>query len=227
MGREQSAFFHASNRLRELLQSATQLDSQSEATRQALLAELTQARAVQKSILEANQKQVVASLAKMDSDNKKLIGIVKKSILVNEEIKNLTVAIQQNIERTSKNIDQTRQAIQQNIEGTNKNIDQTRQAMGVLQEVLASRLTNVANERAALEVRLNKELAEIKENQKNKIPLFKTLADTSRQIAEQSTQIQQSLMESIQSIDSNKAQTGLANEKLAKLIGILKIIQAL
>ena len=114
--------------------------------------------------------------------------------------------------------------IQQNIVGANKNIDQTRQAMGILQEVLVSRLTNVAKERAASEIRLNKELTEIKKNQTNEVPLFKALANESRQINEKSTQIQQSLKESIEAIDSSKAQSDLANQKLAKLIDILKAI---
>jgi len=203
------------------------LDKQSEATRQELLAELTQARAVHENSLKSNQQQVLASLAKMDVDNKQLIAILKQSIMVDEEIKNLTVTIQQNIG------------------GTNNNIDQTRQAMGVLQEVLSSRLANVAKERAASEVRLNQELTKIQENQNNKLLLLKTLADASRQINEKSSQIQQNLLESIHTMDSNKAQTtqiqenlmtsievtnsnqvqtNLTNEKLAKLIDILKVI---
>ena len=176
------------------------LDKQSEAIRQDLLAELTQARAVHEDSLKSNHEQVVAAWAKMDDDNKKLIGILKKSIMVDEEIKNLT------------------KAIQQNIAGTNKNIDQTRQAMGVLQEVLTSRLTNVTKERAASEVRLNRELSKIKENQKNQVPLFKTLADASREVSKLSAQIEKNLMESIKAIASNKVQVDLASERLTKLI---------
>ena len=200
------------------------LDKQSEAVRQDLMAELKQARAVHENSLKSNHEQVVAAWAKMDDDNKKLIGILKKSIMVNEEIKNLANAIQQNIGGTNKNLDQTRQALEQVIGDINNNIDQTRQAMSVLHEVLTSRLQNLSNERTAAEVRFNKELAEIKENQKNRLPQLKTLADASRQISERFTQLQQDLMKSIEAIDSNKVQTGLANEKLSKLINILKAI---
>ncbi|SVD66002.1 uncharacterized protein METZ01_LOCUS418856, partial [marine metagenome] len=70
------------------------LDNQNEATRQALLAELTQARAVHEDSIKSNHEQVVAAWAKMDDDNKKLIAILKQSFMVDGEIKNLTAAIQ-------------------------------------------------------------------------------------------------------------------------------------
>ena len=200
------------------------LDNQSEATRQALMTELTQAGSAQKNSLESNHKQVVAVLAKMGDDNKKLIGVLKQSIMVDEEIKNLTTAIQQEIGGTNKNIDQTRQTIQQEIGGTNANIDQTRQAMGVLQEVLAGRLTNLANERAATEARLNIVLLKIKENPESANPQFQALVGISQEMSKQSVEIQQSLTKSIEAIDTNKTQAGLANKKLVKLIDILKAI---
>jgi len=200
------------------------LDNQSEATRQALMTELTQAGSAQKNSLESNHKQVVAVLAKMGDDNKKLIAVLKQSIMVDEEIKNLTTAIQQEIGGTNKNIDQTRQTIQQEIGGTNANIDQTRQAMGVLQEVLAGRLTNLANERAATEARLHIELLKIKENQESANPQFQALVDISQEMSKESVEIQQSLTKSIEAIDANKTQAGIANEKLVKLIDILKAI---
>ena len=84
------------------------LDTQSEETRQALIRELSQARAVQKNFLEANHKQTLASLATIDEKNKALVEILKKSILVDEATKNLTETIQQNIGGTNQNIDQTK-----------------------------------------------------------------------------------------------------------------------
>jgi hypothetical protein len=200
------------------------LDKQNEATRQRLIAELTQAHTTHENSLKSNQQQVLTSLAKMDSDNKKLIGIVKKSIMVNEETKSLIASVQENIGGTNKNINQTRQAMEQSIGGINKNIDQTRQAMGILQEVLASRLTKVVQERAAVDVRFNKELAEIKENQKAAEPHLQILIDVSKQVSEQFAQTNLNLIKSIKAIDSNKVQTDLGNEKLTKLIDILKAI---
>ena len=87
------------------------LDTQSEETRQALLTELSQARAVQKDFLESNHKQTLASLATMQEKNKALIEIFKKSILVDEATKSLVETIQQNIGGTNQNIDQTKKMI--------------------------------------------------------------------------------------------------------------------
>ncbi len=182
------------------------LNTQSEEIRKALLAELAQARIEQKNSMESNHKQVVASLVTMDEKNKNLIEILKKSILVDEETKNLTAAIQLNIE------------------GTNKNIDQTRKTIGMLQEVLISRLKSMTQEKAASEIRLNKNLDEIKKNQKSAEPRLVTLVDASRKIFEQSSQIQTDLKQSLETITSNQAQVDMANKKLAKLIEILKAI---
>ncbi len=182
------------------------LNTQSAEIRKALLAEMAQARTEQKNSLESNHKQVVASLATMDEKNKSLIGILKKSILVDEETKNLTAAIQLNIE------------------GTNKNIDQTRKTIGVLQEVLIQRLKNMAQEKAVSEVRLNKELKKIKENQKSAEPQLATLVTASKQIFEQSSRIQLDLKQSIETMDFSQVQVDVANKKLAKLIEILKAI---
>ena len=73
------------------------LDTQSEETRQALLTELSQARAVQKNFLESNHKQTLASLTTIQEKNKALIGVLKKIIVVNET--------------TNHNIDQTKEMV--------------------------------------------------------------------------------------------------------------------
>jgi hypothetical protein len=73
------------------------LDTQSEETRQALLTELSQARAVQKNFLESNHKQMLASLTTIQEKNKALIGVLKKIIVVNET--------------TNQNIDQTKEMV--------------------------------------------------------------------------------------------------------------------
>ena len=73
------------------------LDTQNEETRQALLTELSQARAVQKNFLESNHKQTLASLATIQEKNKALIGVLKKIIVVNET--------------TNQNIDQTKEMV--------------------------------------------------------------------------------------------------------------------
>ena len=73
------------------------LDTQNEETRQALLTELSQARAVQKNFLESNHKQTIASLTTIQEKNKALIGVLKKIIVVNET--------------TNQNIDQTKEMV--------------------------------------------------------------------------------------------------------------------
>ena len=206
------------------------LDTQSDETRRVILRDLAQARAVQKNFLESNHKQAVASLATIDGKNKKLIEIFKKSILVDEATKKLT------------------ELIQQNIGGANKNIDQTRKMIGILQEVLVQRLKNMTENKAAVEVRLNqdlaeiknnqrkmteneaaaevrlsKDLAEIKNNQKVAQPQLQTLVDVSNKIRQESIQMREGLQASItRRADSNKVQSELSNEKLSRLIDILK-----
>ena len=73
------------------------LDTQNAETRQALLTELSQARAVQKNFLESNHKQTLASLTTIQEKNKALIGVLKKIIVVNET--------------TNQNIDQTKEMV--------------------------------------------------------------------------------------------------------------------
>jgi hypothetical protein len=104
-------------------------------------------------------------------------------------------------------------AIQGNIRATDKSIEHTRKMLETL----------------------NQELIKIKENEKIVTPKLATMIDISTQINNQSDKIQRSIMESIESIASNKVQTSLANEKLTnqtslanekltKLIDILKAI---
>ena len=101
------------------------LNTQSEETRQALLTDLSQSRAVQKNFLESNHKQILASLGTVEEKNKALIEILKKSILVDEATKSLA------------------ETIQKNVGGTNQNIDQARKMIAILQEVLVHRIKNM------------------------------------------------------------------------------------
>ena len=203
------------------------LDTQSEVTRQALLTELSQAREVQKNFLESNHKQILASLGTVEEKNKALIEILKKSILVDEATKSLA------------------ETIQKNVGGANQNIDQARKMIAILQEVLVQRMTNAAETKAALTVRLDKDLAEVKNNQKMVTSRLESLVSLSDQINKQSAQMEESIQQSLlrssnqvnkqsaqmganisKSIDiaanNAKAQTDLSNEKLSRLVDILK-----
>ena len=203
------------------------LDTQSEVTRQALLTELSQAREVQKNFLESNHKQILASLGTVEEKNKALIEIFKKSILVDEATKSLA------------------ETIQKNVGGANQNIDQARKMIGILQEVLVQRMTNAAETKAALTVRLDKDLAEVKNNQKMVTSRLESLVSLSDQINKQSAQMEERIQRSVVSASNQvnkqsaqmgasisksigiaannaKAQTDLSNEKLSRLVDILK-----
>ena len=206
------------------------LNTQSEETRKALLTELSQARAVQKNFLESNHKQMLASLATVEEKNKALIEILKKSILVDEATKSLA------------------ETIQKNVGGTNQNIDQARKMIAILQEVLVQRMKNAAETEAALKDRLEEDLVEVKNNQKMVTSRLETLVSLSDQINKQSAQmekmeksIQQSVVSASDQINKQsarmgesinktvgiaannaKAQTDLSNEKLSRLVDILK-----
>ena len=203
------------------------LDTQSEVTRQALLTELSQAREVQKNFLESNHKQILASLGTVEEKNKALIEILKKSILVDEATKSLA------------------ETIQKNVGGANQNIDQARKMIAILQEVLVQRMTNAAETKAALTVRLDKDLAEVKNNQKMVTSRLESLVSLSDQINKQSAQMEERIQRSVVSASNQvnkqsaqmganisksigiaannaKAQTDLSNEKLSRLVDILK-----
>jgi len=203
------------------------LNTQNEETRKALLTDLSQSRVVQKNFLESNHKQILASLGTVEEKNKALVEILKKSILVDEATKSLA------------------ETIQKNVGGTNQNIDQARKMIAILQEVLVQRMTNAAETEAALKVRLDEDLAEVKNNQKMVTSRLETLVSLSDQINKQSAQMEKSIQQSVVSAtnqinekssqiresinkaidmasNSAKSKTDLSNEKLSRLVDILK-----
>jgi len=225
------------------------LNTQSEETRQALLRDLSQSRAVQKNFMESNHKQILASLGTVEEKNKALIEILKKSILVDETTKSLA------------------ETIQKNVGGANQNIDQVRKMIAILQDVLVKRMKNAAAAEAALKVRLDEDLAEVKNNQQMVTSRLETLVSLSDQINKQSVEMEKSIQQSVVSAsdqinkqsaqmeksiqqslvsatnqinekssqiresinkaidmasNSAKSKTDLSNEKLSRLVDILK-----
>ena len=165
------------------------LESQSEETRKALLTELTKA-----------HSQQISSLNSMDNNNKSLLEILKKSILVDEETKNLTTAIQLNIE------------------GTNKNIDQTRKTIGILQEVLISRLKNMSQEAVGSEIRTQKYLADLRNKANVNISRNEEIKKAVVEI-----QIKEDKAQSYLSDNRNKANVNISrNEDILKGIKEIK-----
>ena len=177
--------------------------------------------------MELNHRQTLASLGTVEEKNKALVEILKKSILVDEATKSLA------------------ETIQKNVGGTNQNIDQARKMIAILQDVLVQRMKNAAETEAALEVRIDEDLAEVKNNQKMLTSQLESLVSLSDQINKQSAQMEESIQQSVvsasnqvnkqsaqmganisKSIDiaanNAKAQTDLSNEKLSRLVDILK-----
>ena len=182
------------------------LDTQNEETRRAMLRDLSQFREVQKNFLESNHKQILASLGTVEAKNKALIEILKKIILVDES--------------------------------TNK-------AIVDLRQTLVPEIKNIADAETNLKLRLDRDLTEVKENQNTAKSQLKTLVSLSNKINQQSSKmeknIQQSLLRSSNQINkesakmganisksitiaasNSKVQTDLSNEKLSRLIDILK-----
>ena len=155
------------------------LNAQSEETRQALLRDLSQSRVVQKNFLESNHRQILASLGTVEEKNKALVEILKKSLLVDEATKSLT------------------ETIQKNVGGTNQNIDQARKMIAILQDVLVKRMKNAAAAEAALKVRLDEDLAEVKNNQQMVTSRLETLVSLSDQINKQSVEMEKSIQQSV------------------------------
>ena len=89
------------------------------------------------------------------------------------------------------------ETIQKNVGGTNQNIDQARKMIAILQEVLVQRMKNAAETEAALKVRLDKDLAEVKNNQKMLTSRLETLVSLSDQINKQSAQMEKSIQQSV------------------------------
>ena len=181
------------------------LDTQGDETRRALVTELSQARAVQENFFDSRHKQTLASLGTLQEKNKALIGVLKKIILIDET--------------------------------TSKNVDQTKKMIVILQEVLVQRMKNIAEAEANLKVHLDKGLIDIKGNQKKTTSQLERMVSSSDKLKKQSTQIEKSIQLSEanissqssqlgqslrQRIDSARAQSELSNEKLSRLIDILK-----
>jgi len=179
------------------------LDTQNEETRRALLADLSQSRVIQKNFLESNHKQILASLGTVEEKNKALIEILKKSILVDETTKSLA------------------ETIQKNVGGMNQNIDQTRKMIAILQEVLVQRMKNAAETEAALKVRLDEDLAAVKNDQKMVASRLETLVSLSDQINKQSAQmenIQQSVVSASDQINKQSAQTAQMEKSIQQSV---------
>ena len=174
------------------------LDTQSEETRQALLTELSQARAVQKNFLESNHKQTLASLTTIQEKNKALIEVLKKIILVNET--------------TNQNIDQTKEMVGVLRAHLDKGLMEVKSSQAEVknnQTTAASQLETVVS----LSNQIKKQSGQMK----------KSIEQSLVSAAKESAQVEKRISKTINSFaNSAQAQADLSSEKLSRLVDILK-----
>ena len=156
------------------------LDTQSEETRQSLLTELSQARVIQKNLLESNHKQTIATLATIQEKNKGLIEVLKKIILVDEATK---MALDKGLLEVKNN-----------------------------QKVATSQLKNLVG----VSGQIKKHSLEMQES-------VKRSSQEMQESVKRSSQIEKNINKTI-AVEANnsKAQSDLSNEKLSRLVDILK-----
>jgi len=189
------------------------LDIQSEATRKALLTELAQARAFQKNFLESSNKQMVSSLAQASASQKNFLESSHKQMAsslatIDEKNKMLIEIFKKSILVDEKTKILTEE-IHKNLTGANLNIAQTKELIGSMQKRLIEQIS--------------KDLLEIKNTQKGVIPPLDILVNASKKINQETSEAQKNLKISVERLtDSSKAQSALSNEKLSRLIDILK-----
>ena len=173
------------------------LDTQNEETRQALLTELSQARAVQKNFLESNHKQTLASLTTIQEKNKALIGVLKKIIVVNET--------------TNQNIDQTKEMVGVLRAHLDKGLMEVKSSQAEVksnQTTAASQLETVVS----LSNQIKKQSAQMKNIEQSLV-----------RASTESAQAEKRISKTIDLFsNSSKAQADLSGEKLSRLVDILK-----
>ena len=182
------------------------LDTQNEETRQALLIDLSQAREVQKNFLESNHKQILASLGTVEAKNKALIEFLKKIILVDESTNKAIVDLQQTLVPAVKKIAGTEANLKMNLHRDLTAVKET-------QTTTTSQLQKLVS----LSNQINQQSGKMEKN------IQQSLARSSSQINKESAKIGASITKSITIAANNaKAQADLSNEKLSRLIDILK-----
>ena len=174
------------------------LDTQNEETRQALLTELSQARAVQKNFLESNHKQTLASLTTIQEKNKALIEVLKKIILVNET--------------TNQNMDQTKEMVGVLRAHLDKGLMEVKSSQAEVknnQTTAVSQLETVVS----LSNQIKKQSGQMK----------KSIEQSLVSAAKESAQVEKRISKTINSFaNSAQAQADLSSEKLSRLVDILK-----
>ena len=189
------------------------LDTQSEETRKALLTELAQARASQKNFLESSHKQMASSLAQASASQKNFLESSQKqmasSLATIDEKNKMLIAIFKKSILVDEKTKILTEEIHKNLTGANLNIAQTKKLVDSMQKKLIKQMS--------------KDLLEIKNTQKGVITPLDILVNASKKISRETSEAQKNLKISVERLtDSSKSQSALSNEKLSRLIDILK-----
>ena len=175
---------------------------------------------------ETNEK----ALENLSTKNQKLIDILGESLIQGADTKNQVEAIGKNVASVNKNVlavNKNLDAINKNISVNNKNQMVADEKMNKLAETLKALRTqhSASNETLAT---LKDNLAKAQEFDQLENEKINKLIENSAQMTVQANQLEQSIInelkQSSQKEDSNQDKIDLANEKLSRLIEILKAI---
>ena len=175
---------------------------------------------------ETNEK----ALENLSTKNQKLIDILGENLIQGADTKNQVEAIGKNVASVNKNVlavNKNLDAINKNISVNNKNQMVADEKMNKLAETLKALRTqhSASNETLAT---LKDTLAKAQEFDQLENEKINKLIENSAQMTVQANQLEQSIIselkQSSQKEDSNQDKIDLANEKLSRLIEILKAI---
>ena len=197
------------------------MKKENEDNRQVILQHLSESR-------EANEK----ALENLSVKNQKLIDILGENLIQEAETRGQVEAINKNVDSMNKNIE----AINKNVDSMNKNITVTNKnlmvsdkKMNKLAETLKSLQAQHQASNTSLAT-LKESLVRVEEFDKLTDEKINKLIENSTQMNVHANQLEESIInqlkQSSQKEDSNQDKINLANEKLARLIEILKAIAA-
>ena len=175
---------------------------------------------------ETNEK----ALENLSTKNQKLIDILGENLIQGADTKNQVEAIGKNVASVNKNVlavNKNLDAINKNISVNNKNQMVADEKMNKLAGTLKALRTqhSASNETLAI---LKDNLAKAQEFDQLENEKINKLIENSAQMTVQANQLEQSIIselkQSSQKEDSNQDKIDLANEKLSRLIEILKAI---
>ena len=185
--------------------------------RRTLLSEVARANQNSNLILKENNESIKAGFSEIDLKNQKLIEILGKSFAEEQVTKGQV------------------ELIGQNLKITNQNIKLNHDQVVKLKEILDGRLDNISKEQIAFQAKIKGDRQSVQESivQGNRatadgLQALQTqntdLLNSSKAIATHSAQLEEKLDQTVAKLEDTQSNIDIANQKLAKLIEILKTI---